>query len=421
MINKLKTTLTNNFIVIKNFGYITILKSFNIFIPLITLPHLIGTLGPDLYGKVIYAQSVIMFLSILINFGFNISGTKNISLSRNDKSKLREIVFSIYFIKLFLFLISFVILFILVVTIDHLRDMRLLLLLSFLSAFNEFLFPIWYFQGLDKMKFITIINIIGKILFTVLIFILIKEPEDYLYVPLTYGLSFLLNGLVSLYIIVYKEKVHFSKPNISKIKFYFKESLPLFISQSSIQIYVNANKFLIGSFIGMTQVAFYDLAEKILNFIKVPVNMLLQAVFPTLTLNKNIKQINNYMFLGLLLTSILVCITMIFTEDIIMLIGSSLMIEATNIIRILILSSIFVAISQFLGTGRLIVFGFTKTFSLIITSSALFFGISFLILFYNNKISLNSLVWLAVGVELWVTFLMLVFNLKHKILFNEKI
>ena len=121
------------------------------------------------------------------------------------------------------------------------------------------------------------------------------------------------------------------------------------------------------------------------------------------------------------MTSILVCFTMIFTEDIIMLIGSSLMIKATNIIRILILSSIFVAISQFLGTGRLIVFGFTKTFSSIITSSALFFGISFLILLHNDKISLNSLVWLAVGVELWVTFLMLIFNIKHKILFNEKI
>ena len=73
---------------IENFGYLTLLQICNLLIPLVTYPYLINTLGKNLYGVIIYSQAIVSYLAIFVNWGFNISATKYISINREDSKKI---------------------------------------------------------------------------------------------------------------------------------------------------------------------------------------------------------------------------------------------------------------------------------------------------------------------------------------------
>jgi PST family polysaccharide transporter len=416
MIDRLKKVLISNKSIVSNFSYLSVFQLFNILLPLVTYPYLIRVLGAEIYGVVIFSQAIMMYFSMLINFGFNISATKDVAEYRQDCKKLNEIVSSVFIIKTFLWIVSFIILGGLILFIPSLQKHSLLFIFSFGITFNELLFPQWFFQGIEKMKYITIINIISKILFTVLIFVFIKNEQDYLLVPLFQGMGAFIGGVIAIYVVLVKEKISIGLHKITIVKYYFIESLPLFISAASVQIYVNANKVLVGTFLGMTEVAYYDLGEKVLRLIKTPVGMLGQAAFPSLAIQKSVTKINNVMKAGVFLTSGLVFFVFIFSDLIVTMLGGSGMQKAVPIMRILSLSGLMVAFNQFLGTSRLIVFGYKKEFTQVIASSGIVFCIAGFFLYVSDNVTVISLSWLAVAVETWVTVAFLWINYKYKLL-----
>ena len=144
-------------LLIHNFSYLSSLQVFTILVQLIALPYLLTVLGKELYGLVIFAQTVISYFQILINFGFNYSATINISVHRDNNDKLSEIVSNTLTIKGILFIISFIILYALLNFIPRAQEYKVLFYLMMYLCFYEWIFPIWFFQGIEKMKYITII------------------------------------------------------------------------------------------------------------------------------------------------------------------------------------------------------------------------------------------------------------------------
>ena len=229
-------------------------------------------------------------------------------------------------------------------------------------------------------------------------------------------LGAIIAGVFSIYLTLKKEKIKFLLVKKSVVKKHFSESTPFFLSSISVEMYVNANKVIIGSFLGMKEVAIYDLASKILTIIKIPIITIVQSSFPTFSRNRNIKEINKYTFIGISLCIILITITLIFIEPIIILLGTESLSYSINITRILVFAAFFVTISQFFGIARLVVFEFNKLFSTIITSSALFYCVMFAILYLTELVTLNSLSLLTVAVEAWVAILMAIAVFKKKLL-----
>lgn len=415
----IRNVYKNNLKIINNFGYLSILQIINLLLPLITFPYLIRILGSEIYGTVIFAQAIITYLSLIINFGFNITATKEVAENSKNILKLSEVVSSVYLIKFLLFVFSTLLLFFFLFFFPKLNDIWVLILVSYTACFYELLVPIWFFQGLDKMNYVTYLVVGSRIFFTILIFLLVNNKDDFLNVPIINGLGFLLTGIFSLIILKKKEHIKFFVPNTKQLKYYFSESLPLFISAASIQLYVNANRVIVGSFLGMVELSYYDLGEKVLRLLKIPVAMLGQSAFPTLSKEKSIKKINKFMITAVFSTGLLILIIFLFSNQIILLLGSKEMLESKDIMRILSISALMVAFSQFLGTSRLIIFGFKKIFTKIIASSGLVFLLGFVLLYSLNYVNLYSLSWLAVSVEVWVTLIMFIIVLKNNILYEK--
>lgn len=293
----IKNSILNNKALVENFTYLSLLQVFNLFLPLLSYPYLIRVLGTSIYGKIIFAQAIIGYLTLLVGFGFSITATKEISIHRNNKEKISEIISSVLIIKVLLLFVSFFFFLPFFFFFNQVAENKILYITTLWLCVYEIIFPVFYFQGIEKMKYISIITLIVRCLFVVLIFVLIQNKSDYLYVPLLNLLGTILAGLSSMYIIFYKHEIRFYVPELKVLKFYFKESIPVFLSNISIQLYVSTNKVLIGSFLGMTEVSYYDLGEKILNILRIPQGIISQSVFPRISVDKNIsfvKKIFNY-------------------------------------------------------------------------------------------------------------------------------
>ena len=293
---------------LSNFFSLTILQTFTYILPLLTLPYLVRVLGSEKFGLVVFAQAFIIFFNILVDYGFNLSATREISVNRENKEKLTEIFSSVMSIKFILIGISFTILSIIIFSFENFSNNIDLYYLTFLCVIGQALFPIWYFQGLEKMKYITIVNITSKLIFTVAIFIFIQNEADYILVPILNGLGFIIGGILSLWIVRKDFNQRFQRQSFKILIMYFKDSSQFFLSRLSSVGYSNVNTFLSGILLSPVFVTYYYLADKAVSVILTLFNPVVQTIYPYLAKKYNfvflVKLLSILMAVSLLAVSL---------------------------------------------------------------------------------------------------------------------
>lgn len=269
---------------LSNFMSLSVLQGANYVLPLITLPYLVRVLGPEKYGLIAFAQAFIQYFNILTDYGFNLSATREISIHRNNAQKVSEIFSSVMIIKFCLLVLSFVIMSILVFSFWKFRQDWLIYYLTFGMVVGQVLFPVWFFQGMERMKYITFLNITAKLIFTFAIFVFIHQASDYIYVPLLNLFGYLVAGALALWIVFRGFKVGFKVPSYSSLIHQLKEGWYIFISQVAISGYNSSRLFAVGLFTDNTITGYYAIAEKLMNVvITFPLASLLQSLYPRLT------------------------------------------------------------------------------------------------------------------------------------------
>ena len=170
--------------IIKNTGYLSVLEIFKLIMPFIALPYIIRVIGAENYGLIAFVQTVISYFSMFVNFGLDISAVRNVALARNDEDKLSEVVSSVLCLKCIFIFISFLFLCILIFFFELFAANKLIFFFAFLSCFSDVLFPVWYYQGMERMKNITLIRFASILFYTASIFIFIHTKDDYVLIPL---------------------------------------------------------------------------------------------------------------------------------------------------------------------------------------------------------------------------------------------
>jgi PST family polysaccharide transporter len=181
-------------VVMGNVASLSTLQIITYILPVIILPYLFRVIGPEKFGLIAFAQAFVQYFMILTDYGFNISATKEISLCRDDPAKICRAFSSVMTVKIGLTILSLLALSIIVYFIPKFRNDWLVYALSFGSVVGNTIFPVWFFQGTEKMKHIANLNIIGGIILALLIFLFVRGPQDFLMVPLIYSIVFLKIG-----------------------------------------------------------------------------------------------------------------------------------------------------------------------------------------------------------------------------------
>ncbi|MDO6743437.1 oligosaccharide flippase family protein [Tenacibaculum soleae] len=413
MIYKIKRQLANHNKVLENFSYLAMIQFFNILLPLATYPYLIKVLGSKLYGEVIFAQTIATYFTIFIAYGFNISGAKDVALVRDKSDELNEVVSSIMIIKVLFWFISLICLIVSLMLFTTGKDTFLLYLFSFTICFNDLLFPQWFFQGIEKMKYSTIINLVIRGLFFVFIFSFIKEESQYLLVPLLNGIGALIGGGVALYIVFKKEKVKFKFPSINKLILRLKESFPLFASNVIISIKDRFNVIFIGMFLGKDQVVLYDLGVKLMNVAMLPINVVNNAIYPKMAIEKNKKMLKDVMKYSFLFYFIVILLAQPFIPYIVKIISEDIK-EAVMPVRILLLAPIVSSLGFPLAHNGLVVFGKYKVLLIGMLLTTFFYLTCIFIGYQLNVLS-------SVSIFAGVTLMVYIFEFLYRYLVCKKL
>ncbi|MDK2791076.1 MAG: hypothetical protein PWP15_1596 [Methanothermococcus sp.] len=265
---------------LENFMSLSILQVANYILPLITLPYLVRVLGPDKFGLISFAQAFIGYFSILTNYGFNLSATREISINRENQEKVSEIFSAVITIQLLLTILSFIIMTLIMFSSTKFSKDWLLYFYTFGMVVGQVLFPVWFFQGMERMKYITFLNITAKLIFTVAIFIFIHKSSDYIYVPLINSLGYLIAGVISLWIIFKDFGVKFTLPSFENIKYHLKEGWHIFISTVAVSLYTTSNTFILGLFTNNTIVGYYSAAERLVRAVQGLWSPVSQTIYP---------------------------------------------------------------------------------------------------------------------------------------------
>lgn len=395
--NSLKTRelLKHNKRLIENFSYVSLLQIFILVSPLITYPYLVGVLGKDLYGVIITAQVLTSYGTIIINFGTDGVCAKYVSVNRNNTEKLSRIFSNIFFARTVLWLICLLIYIVIVCAIPEYRLHFILFVLTFGYTLNEWIFPQYLFQGLEKMKTSTLISISIKVFFICLIFFVVRDKDDYIFVPLLYSIGFLLGGIYSLWYVVRKLGISFVKPNRDEMIYYLKESSPLFATDIICTIKDKLNYFIIGSAC-MGNVVVYDLGVKLTAILAKPVSIISTVLFPRFAKTKNVTMFKRILLAVFCLSLVLVVLTNCFLPQI------SFFFLHDSIdcfpLRVFTLAPLFLSVSSFIFHNLFVAFGYNKYgfYSIIITTIG-YMVILFVMFITNQMNSLIAFILLAVS------------------------
>lgn len=266
----------------KNFIFYGTGQAFNLLSPLLIVPYVISACGIANFGKTGLSFGLSLFLILIVDYAFDIKGTKLVSESRENIKGIQQSLFTIIYTKIILVFIAFLLLLLLIYSIPLLRDEKTLFLFSFSIVFAQVFNPQWFLQGTEDFKTSGLINILSKILYVILVFSLIKNTEDYNYVNLCLGMSSLLFNLFGIFIIQNRLKFNFQKPNFFEIKKILKTDFFFCISQLFLSLRQLSPLFIVSSFLGFSVAGQYKVVEQIISLFRTFNQVYLKYFFPRL-------------------------------------------------------------------------------------------------------------------------------------------
>lgn len=376
-------------VVLRNTAFLSVLQVITYILPLIIIPYLFRALGPDKFGLIAFAQAFVQCFIILTDYGFSISATKEISLCRNEHGKICKAFSLVMTVKIFLVAISLVILSIILYFVPKFRADWLVYVFSFGTVVGTTIFPVWFFQGTEKMDYITNLNIIGGVILAPLIFIFVKTPDDYLKVPLINSSVVMITGLLGQYMLFSRFRVSFKFQGYRRFKEQLKSGWDVFISIAAINVYTSMRVFILGLLTNNSITGLYSIAERIANACQTfPLSSFSQAIFPRLSkifhrnnlkafeMMRRIQKITT--FASLLILPMII----IFAEPIVKIACGETYIETIISLQLLIFSVFFIAANAF-RIQFLLVCGRTDTYSRIHVTAAII-GLPLIFLLINS-------------------------------------
>jgi PST family polysaccharide transporter len=299
---------------------------------------------------------------------------------------------------------------------------RTVFLLSYGTVIGYALFPGWFFQGIEQMKYITIIQLIIRSIVTALIFILIKEEGDFILLILLNSLAQIVIGICGLIVAKTKFQIKFSFPKFRELRIQLKEGFSIFSSTVAINLYTTSNTFILGLFASETIVGFYAAADKIRIAFQGIQSVLSQTVFPHVNnLFKKSRQeylifIRKLMKLQVVLGFCISLILFVFSKEISDIILGEQFLSSAVLLRIISPLPFLISISNIYGIQIMLPMGLESIFNKIISLAAFIHLIILLIL-----VPMFSAVGTSAAVvftEFLISMIMLLYIRKRRILLN---
>jgi PST family polysaccharide transporter len=355
-----------------------------------------------------FAAALITYFQLVLDFGFILSATGDVSKNRNDKNKLSKILTSVVVSKLILIAVSFLILLILFMAIPKLNEDRLLYILFFVFAAINSLLPDYLYRGLENMKIITYRTVIVKLFFTLMIFVVLKDRSQYYYIPLL-NIIGAVGAVIVVYAHVFKKlNIRFTKVKIGYIQRTIKESSFYFYSRIATSVYDATNTFILG-FIYPTGniVGYFTSTNNLVKTARSGFSPIADSLYPYMIKNKNFRLIGKVLGIGMPIIIVGCLLVGVFAEYICVLLFGEEFRNAAPILRLLLPLIVLALPNYLLGFPTLTPLGLAKYANISTILGAVLQIIGIIILYFIGLLNVYSICILTSITETFVLMIRL--------------
>lgn len=239
---------------------------FGTLVGIFTMPYVNKTLGVAGLGKVEYVNSIIAYFVMLSALGIPMYGIREVAKVKNDREKRTKLVVELLFILSLTTILSYIVIFGVIIHLDFFSTYReTIVLMSSMVLFTN-IGAEWFYQGMEDQMFITVRYTIMRIIALILLFVLVRSPEDYLYYAFVLVFSVVGGNIFNfLYLRKYLDFSVLKWENLD-IKKHLKPILTIFIASISVSIYIQLDNLMLGSIVGDVYVGYYVVANKLIRF-----------------------------------------------------------------------------------------------------------------------------------------------------------
>lgn len=248
-------------------------QAVNIISPLLITPYLIYTCGLENLGIIALGQSFAYILIVLVDYSSYIIGVKDVSINRDTPEVLEKVFNTIYAAKFFLLLLVFLITTMLVISVPYFNKNGIVLFFSFSIIIGQFINPTWFFQGVENFKWITIINILSKIIYVFGVFLFVKKQSDFIYANLWLGIGAIVANFIGVVYILKKHQFNFKNTAILDIKQLLVKDFSFCVSQLFFAIRNYSSVMIIGFFAGNYIAGQFKVIEQIIGLLRTYLQM----------------------------------------------------------------------------------------------------------------------------------------------------
>jgi len=289
----------------------------NIISPLLITPYLIYVCGLEKLGIIAIGQSFAYILIVVVDYSSYIIGVKEVSINRNDNPLLESLFKTIYATKAVLLLLVALVSLALIYAVPYFREEKVTFFFSFTIIFAQFLNPTWFFQGVENFKWITIINVLSKVIYVFGVFFLVKTQTDYVFANLWMGLGSIIANLIGLFWILKVYGFSFKTTSFDAVKALLIRDFSFCLSQLFFAIRNYSPVVIIGFFSGDFIAGQFRVVEQIINLFRTYLQLFFKFSYSYVcfAIDENLKKgltlwrkFNgfNFIFLVMLLALVLV-------------------------------------------------------------------------------------------------------------------
>jgi len=362
----------------RNAGSLYLIQFANYLLPLISVPYLVRVLEPAGYGAAAFAQGFINYLMLFVEYGFDWSATRKISVQRDDPKAVSATALQVWGAKGLLSLAGFGVLLVATAVVPKLAEVSWLLFAFYGLVIGNVLFPTWLFQGMESMVAISVINLGMRAAVLVGMFALVRRPEDVVIYAVLTGGGGVAAGAVGAAVAWRMFGLKPMRISWAGVWGALKEGWVLFLSKASVSLYTVGNAFILGLLTGPVAVGYYSAAERIVKGSLSLVSPLAQAVYPRFNkLAAESKELA--LFWGQRMLLVMGGIGLVLS--LVILVGANIIVSvllglqygpSIGVMQIMALVPLLVSISNVLGVQLMLSFGLDKAFT------AILFGAGFL-------------------------------------------
>ena len=360
----------------RNIAALSILQLLNYALPIAVIPYLVRVLGPAHYGLLVFAQAAVNYANSVTDYGFNFSATRLVARHRDDPSALSRIFWSTVTAKSLLMLLCFAVLAALIAAVPMFRAQAALLAACSLLVLGNVLFPMWFFQGMEEMRAITIAQAIAKMSLIPLVFLFVKNQDHFVRAAALQSGTTVLAGIIGIPLLSKVARLSWYRPSKKDIIESFREGWDIFVSTVAITIYTSTNTLVLGFVSGEAQVGYFGAANRIINGsqgVLIPVS---QALYPHLnsmavkSREATVALIRKSMFWIALISVSASLVFFLGAAPISHLALGRRFDGSITPLRWMALLPVLLGLSNVFGVQTMLTFGMNKQFNRIVTTSA---------------------------------------------------